>query len=371
MPTPTISLVIACVDEGPDLEATIALARASDPAPDQIIVVDDWSTEPLSPRLSLWSDVEVVRPPERLGAGPAKAYGGHRATGDLIVLMDAHLRFSQDWLRIILDAHSRYPMAIMCPSSVGFDQDSKFHGAGARFNRRGPIGLSLEWMSSRDSDLVDLVPAILGGCYIIPRDIWSVLGGLNPNLTGWGYEEQDLSLRAWACGYEARCINGLRVAHNYRRSHLTSNRSEMATWHATYNAMLVAATVFEDGVFEKHFRPFVRFTEPNHAARAFEEFESRKDAIEDFRNVFQSQRRFNDSELLALVGYAFPDGFTTMAAKDPDADRKRISKKVKQDRAEEIQRQDDEIRARIDGGECIPCGGRNAPPLDPSKLPEV
>ena len=37
----SVSLVIAAFDEGPDLEATVALARASDPAPCEIIVVDD------------------------------------------------------------------------------------------------------------------------------------------------------------------------------------------------------------------------------------------------------------------------------------------------------------------------------------------
>ena len=78
MTTP-VSLVIASFDEGPDLEATVALARASDPAPAEIIVVDDWSSEPVDARLSGWKDVRVVRPPERLGAGPAKAYGAHAA----------------------------------------------------------------------------------------------------------------------------------------------------------------------------------------------------------------------------------------------------------------------------------------------------
>ena len=136
-----ISLVIAAFEEGPDLEATVALAIASQPEPHEIIVVDDQSTQPLEARLAAFPSVKVYRTPERLGAGPAKSYGANRAEGDLIVLMDSHLRFSQDWLRFVADAFSRYPDAIMCPVSTGFEQDFTFAGAGeiqpARKSRDG------------------------------------------------------------------------------------------------------------------------------------------------------------------------------------------------------------------------------------------
>ena len=321
----SVSLVIAAFDEGPDLEATVALARASEPAPCEIIVVDDCSQESVEERLRAFPEVVVVRTPDRLGAGPAKAYGGRMTTGQMIVFMDAHLRFSQDWLRVALDAHSRYPNSILCPVSTGFRHDDSFTGAGARFTRRGDIGLDLDWLGARDREMVDLVPAVLGGCYFVPKHIWSVLGGFNPCLSGWGYEEQDLSLRAWMAGFDCRCINGLVVPHNYDRN-LTKCGDRLASWHGLFNGLVVAATIFEDGVFEKRFRPFVRHSSP-HGEEALKQLDRIATELQDFRSSVQASRKYDDHELCSLTGLQIPTRDSFLWSKDA----KEVYKSERQD----------------------------------------
>ena len=359
-----ISLVIAAFEEGPDLEATVALAVASQPEPHEIIVVDDQSTQPVEPRLAAFPSVKVYRTPERLGAGPAKSYGGNKAEGDLIVLMDSHLRFSQDWLRFVSDAFSRYPDAIMCPVSTGFEQDFTFAGAGARFNRREKAGMGLSWLGVREKELIDLVPAVLGGCYFIPRKIWKSLGGLNPNLRGWGFEEPDLSLRAWASGFECRCINGLRVAHNYNRTPLTTS-PRLDQWQPAYNALVVALTVFDDATFNQRILPYARFTCGSHFDDAIHHIQLNRQDIEDFRDEWQTRKVFQDFEIEGLTGFQIPTMSSVHAAKDEDIKIQSDHAKAKADRIEFLGEHDRRIHERIERN----CGCGDD--VDVSNLPEV
>ena len=354
------SLVLAAFDEGPDLEATVALARASDPAPFEIIVVDDCSSESVEERLRAFPDVVVLKTPERLGAGPAKSYGGRMASGDVVVLMDAHLRFPQDWLRLALEAYSHYPDSVMCPVSTGFRQNDPFIGAGARFCRRGELGLDLSWLGARDRDMVDLIPAVLGGCYFIPRKIWESLGGLNPCLSGWGYEEQDLSLRAWALGYDCRCINGLLVQHNYDRN-LTKCGDRLATWQGLYNGLVVAATVFEEGVYEHDFRPFAKFVSP-HAEKALQEIDQNWERICAFAETTQVQRKYDDEELKALTGLVFPNRESMMWSVDHKKREATERAERKEEERDELTSTETRIHERI---------ARNSPGCPPPSCLEV
>ena len=65
----TISIAIATLNEGPDLEATIALLAASHRPVKEIVVVDDNSQDAVDPRLARWSGLCSVHT-NRTHAGP-------------------------------------------------------------------------------------------------------------------------------------------------------------------------------------------------------------------------------------------------------------------------------------------------------------
>ena len=68
-----VSVAIAALNEGLDLEATIALLDASKTRPCEVIVYDDGSVVPVEDRLAKWSPwCRVMRSDRRLGSGPAK-----------------------------------------------------------------------------------------------------------------------------------------------------------------------------------------------------------------------------------------------------------------------------------------------------------
>lgn len=295
----TTSVIIVTHNEGPDLEVTVAMAVAATPAPDEIIVIDDLSDTPVAPRLLKFPSVRVHRTTQQIGAGPAKRLGGELASGDLLLILDSHMRMPCEWVGRFIAASEAHPRAIWCCQCRGFDADSKFRGAGATFSRNTKdLVLHRHWMAPGKG--LDCCPCLLGACYAIPRSIWLSLGGLNPNLHGWGYGEQDLSIRAWLMGYEVRCISDLIVQHRFKRG-LRGNF--MNTWHNAYNAMVTAATVFEDGVFESIYEPHLRQVQ---ACRAVDYFDAHRDGILEFRKAFQAVRVVADADLERLCAFKLP-----------------------------------------------------------------
>ena len=295
-----ISLVIACFNEGPDLEATVALAAASKPELHEIIVVDDCSDKEFSVlnRMLSFPDVRVIRTPERLGAGPAKRFGGQYATGDAIVLSDSHMRFPWDWVATAEKSMATYPNAIWCCVSRGFETDSQFCGCGGTLTY-DKLGLEFGWREPTHPQVADHTPCLLGGFYFIPKKIWDALDGLNPNFHGWGYEEADLSIRAWLYGFEVRRMNNLVVKHNYNRN-LKGNF--LNSWQSGFNSLVCHATLFEDGVWQE-IRPYMfRMV----AEEAIARFEKKESEIMAFREKVQKSRNMSDKDVQAFTKFPTP-----------------------------------------------------------------
>jgi len=299
------SVVIVTKDEGRDLEATVALCGASEPRPYEIIVVDDHCHTSVQSRMGSFPYVQVVKPPIQLGAGPAKQFGVEHTTGDIIVILDSHMRVPYYWLELVEEACKIFPMSAFCPTCRGFDLRKGMIGAGAEYIRRteepGDFFLMRNWCKRGKLDEIDRVPCLLGACYIFPRRVWEGIGGFNPNLIGWGMGEQDLSMRLWLLGYEVRRINLLTVAHHFGRNLPPSQR--MNSWHRDYNMIVVAATLFEDGVFEELYEPFMQELLKR---RAWDEFESRLPQVIKYKEEFRSRVLVHEGRLNALCGYRHP-----------------------------------------------------------------
>jgi len=297
-----VSIVIAAYNEGRDLLTTVAHAYSSNPEPYEIIVVDDCSDEPIADRLGSFPGVNVVRTPERLGAGPAKRFGVTRSSGDLVIVLDAHMRMPQGWLGPIKLAAENHPYSIFCCACSGFElHNQRQLLGGASFARRGDsFAIGISWLPRGPITQVEIIPCVLGACYIIPRPIWRELGGWNPNLYGWGFEEQDLSLRSWLSGFQVRRINEVIVGHRFDRD---MRGYFMNSWEASFNQLVMTYSLFEDGVFEKIYHPFLKQLSP---LKALERFEKEFEDIKTFRAKIQSNRRYGDDELESLCGFRLP-----------------------------------------------------------------
>src|SRR4051794_13438988 len=95
-----VSFIITARDEPPDiLNATLAgLARTAAHLRREVIVVDDGSRLPVSaPGADL-----VLRSAEARGVSPSRRIGAAAAKGEVLVWLDAHMSFADDWLHVML-----------------------------------------------------------------------------------------------------------------------------------------------------------------------------------------------------------------------------------------------------------------------------
>lgn len=87
---PTVSVVIPARDEAPRLAGVLAQLATTAWVCERI-VIDDGSTDGTAEVAECYRGVEVVRLPENLGKGAALSAGILRATGEVVVFLDADL----------------------------------------------------------------------------------------------------------------------------------------------------------------------------------------------------------------------------------------------------------------------------------------
>src|SRR5437867_3733195 len=101
-----VSVVIPCYNEKDTIEQIVAAVRASSVQPNEVIVVDDASSdgtsELLKQKVAPIIDTVVFHPANR-GKGAALRSGFSAASGDIIVVQDADLEYSPEDYPVLLE----------------------------------------------------------------------------------------------------------------------------------------------------------------------------------------------------------------------------------------------------------------------------
>lgn len=293
-----IGVCIATKDEGYDLEATVALLRASEPPIADLVVVDDASRHPVSLRLPK-EDVRRLLQVE--GPGRAKAFGANLLANkcDVVVVSDAHMRMPKDWVQPLVDAVAKYPNSAFCFNCRGFERGSTFSGYGAQWAPE-ERGMRLVWRGRPKTDeTTPLVPGLMGGFYAFPSHLWQALEGFNPSFQGWGLEEEDASYRLWMMGYETRCIVDVPVLHNFKREIAPGHPS---SWQVWFNKAVCEYCSIEDEAAAQA-RADRTLNDPAVSGATREEWTRKLDRIKLTRARFQATRKRSDAELLDVCGF--------------------------------------------------------------------
>jgi len=198
--------------------------------------------------------VEYLTPwTEPLGLQPCRDYGIARASGDVVIVMDAHMQFKDGsgWADK-LAAHIRdNPRDVVCPTCLSVCPSTykltddcghcvemraalEEHGAKAPAmpQPRYAASIAIRDYVEKDGHAEHKVfpsrwdyrngpgrkQSVLGGCYAMRRD-WYMAGLRRPwqEMRGWGMSEQTLSITNWLCGGGSHCLP-VGVGHLFRRS---------------------------------------------------------------------------------------------------------------------------------------------------------
>jgi glycosyltransferase involved in cell wall biosynthesis len=89
MTAPSLSLIIATWNRGPRIARTLDSVRAQTRKPDEIVVVDDCSTDGTGDWVKEnYPEVRVVRPEKNLRTSGARNFGAATARGEVLVFLD-------------------------------------------------------------------------------------------------------------------------------------------------------------------------------------------------------------------------------------------------------------------------------------------
>ena len=107
---PTVAIVIPCFQQRRFLRKAIDSAKGQSVPPDEVIVVDDGSTEDLSKVTDLYPDVSLVRQENR-GLAGARNSGLRAAASDKVIFLDADDVLHPNAIASGLDCFREHPEA--------------------------------------------------------------------------------------------------------------------------------------------------------------------------------------------------------------------------------------------------------------------
>ena len=253
----------------------------------EIVVIDDGSLVPVSLNRS---EVRVIRNAVPIGTCQSRRMGASFTTGDVLVSMDAHMRFAPGWLEQML-AHVDSG-ALLCAAWWDYEltrplcwgADFLWCGERDYVAGRSP-GVAFRHRTTFPGEGAVEVPMLIGACYAMLRSSYEKIGGFSPFFRTWGRLEQDLSTRAWILGLGVKCVTGAPVGHFSRPKF-----PYPVSWEEIeFNQLATIRTVFEDPVsrnIEQLLQPLPEQVQVWLAQADFREW----------RESIQSRRQMSDSE---------------------------------------------------------------------------
>jgi GT2 family glycosyltransferase len=210
-PCPKISVVIITRNEGAELEATVTNLLATLPRDQrEIVVVDDSSTDGSTAFLRELPEVLVLRSAD-VGVARARNYGASRATGDVILFADAHVRAPAGWHEPLADALRDEDVGAAAPGIYSIAEPRR---RGFGLDVTGP-DLHTGWRHKPGSR-PQAVP-VLPGCFLaMRRDVYRRSGGYDGNMRQLGGNDAELSCRLWLLGYQVLVVPEVEVGHLFR-----------------------------------------------------------------------------------------------------------------------------------------------------------
>jgi len=283
-----LSVVIPSREEPPaELAATVATYREN--GADEVIVVDDGSTEPVQ---AACGATMVLRNDQPAGVAFSRNRGLAAATGNVIGFSDSHCRIASGDLRAwaFEAATSEDLLCAVCGSYE--NEETRFYGT------------PLVWKGWRFDVNAHRKPATspaapFGSVYCAARWTWDRIGGWVPT-RGWGYNEQALGLACAAAGVGIRVERQFVILHKFR----TDRRFPFALsgLDSCANVPWVHRLIFGEELYRWWFRPACEAEGVADIAARAERWAEEDGGATLAR--YEALRRVPPREILARIGHA-------------------------------------------------------------------
>uniref|UniRef100_A0A8C2QKQ7 Polypeptide N-acetylgalactosaminyltransferase n=1 Tax=Cricetulus griseus TaxID=10029 RepID=A0A8C2QKQ7_CRIGR len=231
---PTASVILCFHDEAwPMLLRTVhsILNTAPRALLQEIILVDDLSQQEqlksaLSDYVARLEAVKLLRSNKRLGTIRARMLGATRATGDVLVFMDAHCECHPGWLEPLLSRIADDRSRVVSPVIDVIDWKTLQYSASKEL-QRGVLDWKLDfrWEPLGEQDQKALPSPITSPCRspVVPGEVVAVdrhyfqnTGAYDPLMSLQGSENLEMSFKAWLCGGSVEILPCSRVGHIYQ-----------------------------------------------------------------------------------------------------------------------------------------------------------
>lgn len=214
---PSVSVIIVFHDEYLSVILRTVhsiMNRSPDQLLKEIILVDDFSTkqnlkQPLDDHIkyNFPHKVHVIRLSQRSGLMKARMAGIKYASGDVVVVMDAHIEVSTNWLPPLIEPISDDYRTVTLAIVDYIDAETFEYRSSGPNGYRGVLNWDMTYILLprrwNDNDNVwDNYPnpIMLGAFFAISRQYFWELGGYDDQLEIWGAEQFELSFKVWMCG---------------------------------------------------------------------------------------------------------------------------------------------------------------------------
>jgi glycosyltransferase involved in cell wall biosynthesis len=209
------SIVIPTLNEGDLLAMTVENILKVTAYPDiEVIVVDDGSTDGSCDAYRETAKPVRVITANHLGIPRARNLGAEYARGRYVLFLDAHCTVSENWIDRFIAALGARDVAIVGPTFTRLHEPEPRGCGNVWINHR----LESAWLEPLPTDKPYEVPITPGGCQAFRIETFREIGGFETGFSRWGYQDEEICLRAWLRGYRVLVDPEITVAHYFRDS---------------------------------------------------------------------------------------------------------------------------------------------------------
>lgn len=194
---------------------------------DQVVVVDNGSTDDTERGLASFDWVTVIRNGDNLGFAKACNQGAELATNDFLVFLNNDTIMFEAWLDELLASFSDLRIAAVGPRS---DNVSGYQAVEVSYRQDDFAAIrefALAWSRTHSRHVLE-ADRLVGFCLAVRLDAYRNVGGFDEEYVIGGMEDEDLCLKLRSEGYHLVIANGCFIHHT---AHATFDANNV-DWHA-------------------------------------------------------------------------------------------------------------------------------------------